>query len=221
MTANQLLGSFATNFLKSVLNSSTESDLARRKVANSEILAVGCGRGYDMNWVAEAVKANLRTIWLDVSDVACARAIVDLVDQFDKIPNSTALWHLRPLVKKAEIRSALVDPETWNLEFEKVEIWYLCRVLGCLSKVSAKIVLRILGTCFSEDMDKEKKKRVVIVGALLDNNRGYRTCKSKLLSKRLILQELGMGAGRDVGILSEAETTYFGKKVSALEIGSI
>ncbi|MEI8328290.1 MAG: hypothetical protein WCG02_04110 [Candidatus Taylorbacteria bacterium] len=210
--ASRELGEFAQNFLKDILNSSTDADRQRRKSKSNKIVAVGCGRGYDLHWVEEAIRAHLRTIWLDVSDVACQAAITDLNSQFDQIPNSSSLVHLRPLVMKAEIRSALVDPESAGLDLGSVEIWYLCRVLGCLSARSAEIVLQYLGRSLALCNGS-----IIIVGALLDDNEKYSGSKnSRLMSLKYILKHLSSGSRYDVEVVKKESYRYFDKIVTAL-----
>ncbi len=212
--ANQELGEFAQNFLKKILNNFSEGDLERRQQKAGKVIAVGCGRGYDLHWVEQAVRANLRTIWLDVSEVACQMAAIDLNRQFEQIKNSMNQSYLRPLVMKAEIRSALVDPESIGLDLGSVEIWYMCRVLGCLSARSREIVLRRLGRSLAADGSS-----IVIVGALRDDNEQYTGSKnSDLLSLKYIQSNLERGAKMDVSVVDRASCQYFGKFVTALYI---
>jgi len=214
--SNRKLGGFAQDFLRAVLNNSTEDDLSRREKSERVILAVGGGKGHDSEWVREAYMVRLRTVWLDVSAVACENLIPKLKEQFESIPGSDP--RLRPSVKCAELRSALANPDSVSLDVKSVEIWYMCRVVEIMSVRSVRVVLRQIGKCLAYS----PSNRLVIVDALSDHNIGYTGLKtSKLFSLKFLILNLSIGASsdgtrREVEVCQERTFTFFDKKFSAL-----
>ena len=214
--ANRAFGQFASRFMTKILRDHSTLDiLQRRRKVGSLAVGLGCGKGYDLGWSLDAVALDLRPVWLDVSDIACSIAAQELRREFEQIPDNSRLANLRPLVKQGEIRSVLIDPDSVGINFDSVEIWYLSRILGCVSTKSLRIVLKIL----SQSLGSASYKGIVIVNALRENNKNYTgVVNSKLLSLRSIMNYLRAGVSNDFQIVDMAEYQYFDKIVSAMYI---
>ncbi len=221
---NVLFGKFAVSYFKKVIARLTNnSDFDRRRLGNKKIMAVGYGRGYDSKWLRQATKAGFQTWWVDVSSVAWIWAMDNLRKQVDAMPQPIQAIHRESQVKTFEIQSLLADPSEAGLDVDSVEIWYLCRLLNCVSTPSAKVVLQEIGrTAFSKGHNPSKRKAVVIINALSDQN-PVDTCDtcggtSIRRSKRMILSNLARGAGCPVEARFVKYYNYFGKIVTAMTV---
>lgn len=219
---NELLGRFASSYLRFVMRRiSGDGDVARRLVGEKKILAVGYGRGYDFKgWLEKAIEFGLRTWCIDVSFDAWMQASTEFSNQFNNIENVNP--NMKPEVKTFEIQSLLADPSKAELDMSSVEVCYLCRLLNCLPTSSAKIVLQEIGrTMFSSISDSAARNAVVILNALSDDNDA---CKcggiSIIRSKKMILSNIGLGAGHPVQARFIRHHDFFGKKVTAMTIMS-
>lgn len=217
--ANEALGQFAADHLKSVLARSTDEDRLRRLFGAKKIVALGCGRGYDSEWLSDAVRAGLETWWLDVSDTACEFITNSLRSQWREI-EALGVKHPKFQVKRAEIRTTLLEPEGVELDLDDVEVWFCCRTLGCLSIPTANVVLGKMGQSLCEENDPAKKNCIVIVAAMRDRNpnRVYKT--SKLYRLGELLSKIKKGGHRAIEVKGEATTSYFDQIYSALTIGA-
>jgi len=217
---NKRFGEFASDYLKRTIGRLTcDTDIDRRLKGNRKIVAVGYGRGYDSMWLREATEAGFQTWWVDVSAVAWLWATADLGAQFKEVENSASGCYHEPIVKIFEIQSLLADPEKIKLDLGSIEIWYMCRLLNCLSTPSARVVLQEIGrTCLGFDVDPFKFNAVVIINALADQNTTDESKTSIVRSKKMILANLRRGAGRPVESRFVEFYQYFGKLVTAMTI---
>ncbi len=219
---NVLLGKFATNYTKKVISRITRKlDIQRRLETCRKILAVGYGRGYDSKWLLKAVRAGLQTYWVDVSSVASLWATTDMQNQFRAIEHSTPSIQQDPQVLTLEIQSLLAEPARSGISLRSVEMWYLCRLLNCLPTKSAKIVLQEIGrVSFSRWNKSSRKNAVIIINALSDHNPVDDGCCGTSIrrSKKMILANLSLGAGRPVEARYEKHHDYLGKLVTAMTI---
>lgn len=218
---NMRFGSFSAGSLGKILRTSNFEDRKRRCLGDKKLVAVGAGKGYDSRWVEEAVLyAGLGVIWVDVSERACDHARVSVDQQFSDLQRSTnitALERLRPMVIKAEIRTALLDPLSFGIpEPSGVEVWYLSRILGCLSKRSAKIVLQLIARSMAEQVDPLKENCALIVSALREDNPTKIGHSSKLYTLDMIKSNMRLGAKRPVGTDVVDTHMYFGQKYSSV-----
>ena len=220
---NRKLGMFAADFLKQVITYLGRKNTRQERLARSaKVVDVGSGKNHASHWLDAAVEAGLGTLSIDVSDIACGIAESDLRVQWDNI-SSPKESHQAPIVRQGEIQTILAEPESIELDTESVEIWYFCRLLGCLSEASARAVLQEVGwVSLSEGADPEGKRAVVIVNAFKDDNQNITSKTSILRSKESVLRHLSVGAGREVKVvhhISHEETyKYFAKTVSAMTI---
>lgn len=214
------LGQFASAHLKKVLNKRTFADLSHRMRKHKKIVAVGYGRGYDSNWLKEAIFSGYEIWWIDVSDLACKMAEEDMKAQYEKIvPREVS--YPKPIIKHGEIQSILADPAQIDLNLSSVEIWYFSRMLTCMSERSMRLVLQWIGaSSFSPDVDEKKKNKIVIVGAMRDYNPDRVGKSSKLYFIRQILKLLSYGAGRPLIVVDEAHHMYFDQICTAMTIGA-
>jgi hypothetical protein len=136
------------------------------------------------------------------------------------------MGYLRPLVRQAEIRTLLVDPSAaTGFDIDRVDVWYLCRVLGILSQRSARIVLRLLG----EHLARNPHSSVVIINALRDHNPDYEATHSRLYTLKFILGnlqkgidwEFGRRSGTKAEVLVMDTYRYFDKTVASLHIKAV
>ena len=215
--ANKGLGRFAASHLKSELKPSSSKQKSYREFNGKIVAGVGYAKGFDSKWVVEACFSGLSTIWIDVSDDACERARADLEIQF----RSQCFQRVtEPVVIEGEIHEVLSGNSEIPIDFEKVEIWYLCRVLGCIeSPEQAMEVLRLLGNrSLSSIYDKNNTNKIVLVVALRDDNRNRVSCTSKLYKRKQILLNLARGANRKVTVLRQSKYYYFDQLYTAMTI---
>jgi hypothetical protein len=218
---NVELGKFSSSYLKQILLSSTREDRLRRLSKKSKIVAVGYGRGYDNYWLKEAVgHACLETWWIDVSDVACEWAKADLDHQFESLKPSDTFRYPDYEVKRQEIQTTLEDPGSIGLDLDTVEIWYLCRVLGCLSKESVRVVLLGLGATLSKEHDPGKEKKIVLVLAFKNDNQNRVGSTSAMYSRGMVLGNIAEGAERSIRVSYEAKYRYFSQIYTAITVSA-
>lgn len=219
VNANVCFGDFAKEYMIEELDRYKQS---KGEVNYSKILSIGWGKGYDYGWLRHSIASLFHTWIVDVSDVACSWAEIvadeDLRIEREKVGYSSHL--LEPKVVEVEIRSALLDPETHlGIDLRSISIWYASRVIGCLkSKVAVQDVLRNMGRSLSQEFDWDKTKRIVLLIALLDDNRDRVTLTSKLYSRHMILWNISKGAGRPVVPYRESTYRYFGQNYTAMTI---
>ena len=84
---------------------------------------------------------------------------------------------------------------------------------------SAKFVLQEMGQ-ISLSLGEDENNRIVVVNALKDNNSDVAAQTMRLFSKRMLLRNISIGAGRPVRVYKEESYKYFKKIVSALSIGA-
>lgn len=221
---NTILGKSADSYVKMVIARITRKpDIVRRRIGNKKILAVGYGkRGYGSKWLLQATKAGYETWWIDVSSVAWMWASTGMDNQFQLIPPAPIpLLYPKPQVKTAEIQTLLAEPEHAELDLDSVEIWYLCRLLNCLSTRSAKIVLQEIGrTVLAPRNNSSRRGAVIIINALSDENPTGDACGGTSIrrSKRMILANLRLGAGCPVEPRFVRQYQYFDKLVTAMTV---
>ncbi len=211
--ANLDLGKFAIKFLKEVLrNSTTATSLERRLRAlerdePKKVLAVGYGRGYDSKWLKEATEACLGVYWVDVSGLSCDWAEKEMDLQYTEIFDHP--YAIAPEVEAGDLCHVLQNPV---FGLDSVEVWYLCRVLNCLSDRASKISLGKIGSTMNGDSS------VVLVNAFKDHNPERTGKTSRVFSKKEVLSSLKRGAGYPVEIVREASYQYFSQTYTALEV---
>lgn len=225
---NRSLGEFSSSYLKQhVFTNVTESERERRLVERKKIVAVGFGRSYDSLWLREATLAGFETWWVDVSPVALGFARRVLRDQYSKIEAEFYLgegYHPRfprPVIVQGEIRSILEDPASISLDLETVEVWYFCRTLGCLSHRSLKPVLQRVGQNLHERVDPDKRNSIVVVSTLKEENPNRIGQANVPRSRRVILQNVRMGAERKVTTREEETTMYFDQRYTAMKVVAV
>ena len=166
---NYSLGAFGAEYLASVVFSERNKNTVRRREKNRrQVVAVGYGKSYDSMWLREATLAGYHTWWIDVSQLACEWAEIDMKRQWEMMEKERHELASEPVVKQGEIRSILADPGMIGLDLDFVEVWYLCRTLTCLSWASARVVLQLLGRSLREIHDPNKQNKIILVGALAD-----------------------------------------------------
>lgn len=218
---NMRLGRFAASYLRSTIRRLTNDLERRRRLDSPEIvIAIGYGYGYDSNWVRQATEAGFQTWWVDVSSVPWMWARQNLEAQFNAIRQRHPVSYPEPQVRIFEIQSLLADPTEVDLDVGKVGIWYMCRLLNCLSTRSAKVVLQEIGrTALGSDSDPHKRKAVVVINALCDDNLADPCGGTSIVrSKKMILANIGYGAVRPVEARFMQHYLYFGKRVTAMTI---
>ena len=222
--ANESFGKFAASYLKTVLDRITSKpDVKRRRKHSKKIVAVGYGRGYDADWLSKAAKAGLQTKWVDVCGLPWSMwASTNLNNQFAAMPK-VVQKNMEPQMITFEIQSLLAEPKKVGLDMQSVEIWYLSRLLNCLSTKSAKEVLQEIGRLtLSPRRNTSKRGAVIIVNALSDQNPNPTdACSGRTSirrSKRMILSNLSRGAGCRVEPCFVKYYNYFGKLVTAMTI---
>ncbi|MEY4602261.1 MAG: hypothetical protein RL292_202 [Candidatus Parcubacteria bacterium] len=223
LTENIGLRQFASSQIKKVCSETTSEDAYRRAALGKIALMVGYGQGWDSDtwwgsdWLKDVTRAGLQTWWLDVSPFACAMASVKTAILWENLKNSETFGVLPPVVKNGEVRSVLINPGTVGLTLFHVEVFYLCRTLFALSKESVRICLQIMGSCLSEDSDFEKKKRVILINPLKDDNPQRQTKTSISLSRKMILSNLRRGADRPLKVAYDYHW-YFERRYTAMII---
>lgn len=213
LAGNKGLGEFGVGCIKYAFRQKRPDQSGARK----KVVACGYGRGYDSDWLKDAWSANLEPWWLDVSPVACNMAEWDVADQVQRAWEE-GITGSPPVIKEAELRNALLDPGSIDLELESVQFWYFCRVLGCLSERSARIVLQRSGRSLSAEFDPDKANAIVIVNALKGCNPHVDSDTSKIRSKRMMVYNIRKGAGRAIRVHEFPPHRYFRKAVSGLMI---
>ncbi|HTK33158.1 MAG TPA: hypothetical protein VL335_01270 [Candidatus Paceibacterota bacterium] len=222
--ANERFGRFATTYLKKVMSYlTTEKDLWRRRRYRKKILAVGYGRGYDTQWLSKAAKIGLQTTWVDVFGLPYSMwASTELTNQLRAMPSSLQK-NMEPEMVTFEIQSLLAEPKKAKLDLSSVEIWYLSRLLNCLSTSSAKAVLQEIGRLtLSQHTNPSGRGAVIIINALSDQNPnstdGCCDRTSIRRSKKMILCNLARGAGCPVEARFLRYYDFFGKYVTAMTV---
>ncbi len=213
MEANLDLGKFAIEFLKEVLrNSTTATSLERRLRALKQdepkhIVAVGYGQGHDGKWLKAATEACLKAYLIEVSSLACEWAEADMDSQYAEI-----LGH--PYAVAPEVEAGDLCDVLQNAIFglDSVEVWYLCRVLNCLSDSASKFSLGEIGRTMKGDSS------VVLINAFRDHNPKRTGKTSRIFSKKEVLSRLKRGAGHPVEVVSEESYNYFSQTYTALEV---
>jgi hypothetical protein len=214
LEANIRLGNFATDFLKNVMRES-KGDQQRQIEDKKKIVAVGYGKGFDSLWFKEATVAGFRVCWIDISDVACGWADTDLDNQYYSL-KAEGVFTTFPVVTCGDIRHVLNDPGFYNVNLDFVEMWYLCRVLNCMSIRSAQVVLQKIGS----HLARNKNSIIVLVNAFRDNNLKRIGKTSKLFSMRMVLSNIRLGTGVSLEMMSSASYQYFDQTYSAVAIRS-
>jgi hypothetical protein len=219
--ANMQFGGRAAGYVRMDIRRLTKDlDIRRRLGSPESIVAVGYGFGYDSKWVRQATEAGFQTWWIDVSSVPWMWMTKNLQEQFAAIPQPASGSYPEPQVRTYEIQSLLADPGKVGLDVSKVGIWYLCRLLNCLSTRSAKAVLQEIGrTALGSRSDPNKRKAVIVINALCDDNLTD-TCggTSIVRSKKMVLANISRGAGRPVEARYVRHFPYFDKQVTAMTI---
>ncbi len=231
---NVRFGSFAADYMWRAIGRVAPGDEASRLERWAErrkIVGVGFGKKYDSQWLKEVSEVGMETWWIDISDFACRLAKKDLKAQWKNV-----LKDIRPSEEKdtiesreklpyppkvvcGEIRSILADPELVRLDLDSVDIWYFCRLLGCLSNSSMEMVLERVGeVSLSSLADPHRKKAVVVINALKDHNPDAVEKTTTVRTKQEILEKLSAGAGRPVQAFNEEYYQYFSKKITAMTI---
>ncbi len=222
---NMRFGSFASSSFGKVLRESNTTDRERRYQEGKKLVAVGAGRGYDSNWIEEAVLyAGLGVFWVDVSERACEYARRSVDEQFKRLVSARSISFLdmlTPKVVKAEIRTALLDPDRFELPRpDSVEVWYLARTLGCLSVRSAKICLQLMGESLAVQNDAAKESCIFVVSALREDNPLRVAHSSRLYTLKMMKTNVAIGARRPVQANIIEHHDYFGQKYSAVLISA-
>jgi len=220
---NKKFGMFAASylqsiFLQSILKEVSTADFERRVREERILLSVGYGLGHDYDdYVPHACLAGLRCVIIDVSQYSCALARARMDAQWEKITPGIKSLIKRPLVICAEIGSALTDLGSLLIKPEDVEIWYLCRLLGCLERRRMGEILRFIGSAsLSVNAYPLNVNRVVVINALKDCNCGSREKTSRLIHRHEMKKCLEEGAGRQVEEQNPETYSFFSKRVSAL-----
>ena len=231
---NVRFGSWAADYMWRAIGRIAKGDEALRSVRLAErrkIMAVGFGKRYDSQWLKEVSEVGLETWWVDISDFACRLAKKDLKMQWNKVRrdivpkgqmNTIASRENLPYPPKVicgEIRSILAKPHLVALDLDTVDIWYFCRLLGCLSDFSMGMVLEHVGeVSLSSAADPERKKAVIVINALKDHNPDAIEKTTTVRKKQVLLEKLSSGAGRPVIARNEEYYQYFSKKITAMTI---
>ena len=215
--ANKQFGQFATDYLKQAFKMTTSVDRRRRIEGGKKIVAVGYGCSYDSYWLEDATLAGLETWWIDVSDKACMNAKNSLAQQVSWLAGR-GINFFSPKVKWGEIRSILAEPHRIDLDLDSVEVWYLSRLISCLSIRSATIVLMGVGRTLREEVDKNKRNFIVFINALSDYNPEVSTKTSHMYSRKKVLSNIALGAERPVMFCYESSYRFWNKIVTATVI---
>ena len=209
---NQAFGNFATCCLKDVFRQTNRKEYWNRYHSGGQVVAVGYGKGYDSQWVVEAAMAGLKTLWIDVSDVAIKMAWDDLKTQMEN-GKQLGIQMSGINVWRSEIHTALENPGTY-LDLSQVKVWYVARTLGCLQKLPE--VLEIMGQSLSEDTDLEKNNRIVFVNAFHEDNPKHRGKTMKLVRLAKVEEHLKRGADRKIKVETWGTYQYFTKNCRAI-----
>lgn len=215
---NDKFGKFASAFLKAELFPILLHDIQRRIGDHKLIVGVGYGKGFDSKWLFEAALAGLTTCWVDVSDVACEWARNDLDTQWAQVARPLVGG---PVVVEGELGELLSTEPDPGLDQEKVEIWYLCRLLGCLKEDRAPLVLELLGRSHNSLIDLNGCHKTVVVSAFKEDNPHRVGVTSRLYERKMVLEHLERGAERKVMVTREATHLYFDQVYTALTIQAV
>jgi len=216
---NAKLASFAVGYFKRALEmsgvSEEKTDVFDRVKQNKAIVFCGYGRRYDSDVVREAMLLGYQAWIIDVSDVSAGWAAQDVREFVRELGNRN--FQL-PQVKPVEICSVFADPNSIKLDLAKVEWWYMCRFLGCLSDRAASIACREVGHSLSEELDPAKKNGIVIINAFHNENIDFPGETSRLRKRKTVLKRIAKGAGRLVKPVYHETYQYFAKTVSAMTV---
>ena len=206
--------------MSSILGSTTIEERLTRIENGKKILVVGPGLNYDAPDLETTTHAGYQIFAIDISQVACKISEENLKKQWDAIDLSRmAMAPLAPQVIEAEFETTLARPSAVGLDLASVDIYYLCRFIGCMSDRAAKSILHEIGRIsLSQEGDQEKKKKVVVINAYAEDNPGVKSKTSKLRSREFIVSTLSLGAGRPLRITKEQMYMYFKKNVTAMTI---
>ncbi|MEI6280864.1 MAG: hypothetical protein WCP17_02600 [bacterium] len=221
--ANTQFGEFAMNFLKQVLRKFATSREQSRRIATEWfdekfLVSVGYGRGYDSKGlVAAAAEAELVARVVDVSGVAYDWADADMYGQYEQVSKVDTRARM-PLLSCGDILQILEDQDSYGFDSASVKIWYLSRVLNCLSSSDrAMEVLQKIGAALGRGSNGEN--RVVLVNAFRDYNPTRVGKTSLIFTIEMVLSSLRQGAGCPVETKSEASYQYFSQDYRAIEVG--
>lgn len=187
-------------------------------------VGLGYGRGYDADWVADAIRAGVQVHWVDVSPVSCAGAWSKILQEANSLRREgRPIWKsFDNLTIQAEVSRFLSDPSQFGINPDSVLVWYCSRIIGCLSRPAMKKTLRLMGEGLSEGADPAKQKEVIIIQALGGENAGAERVCTNSYTERQILYNLRLGAGRQIEIIDRDEYRYFNfKTVTALAIKAL
>ena len=172
------------------------------------VIGVGFGNNYDSKWCEEAFRLGFDTRWIDVSKVACDLAIANLKNAG------------RPLysVINGDIESILTDPDSADLDMNKVQAFYFWRTFGCLSRPQGRSVLRLLGCRFLSNHDNGSKRIIVMGGTFKEQNPGFTGKTTTVWSKKTLLYRLSQSANCRVESINEALYPYYSQNVLAMTL---
>jgi hypothetical protein len=218
---NKAYGNFAAHCLKDVMAEASKRECVERAYANKKVVAVGWGRGYDSNWFLEAARAGLQVVWLDVSDVATTKAWRQIRKQVREAKRLGIEVPSSPNVKRAEFYTALMEPETIGLDLSEVAVWFISRTLGCMYNHTRDLSLEAIGKASLSDAgDPDKRNRVVIVNAFVEDNPGHKSSTSTIMRLGTVRQRLRKGAGRPITIKTWGYYRYFAQTYRAVVVQS-
>ncbi len=209
-------GAFAAEYLKGAIRQSSPAQ-------NPFLVCVGFGKGHDCRTLKEAIGAGLKTFHVDVSPNSCKLARKKMLAQSREIGLSPGNRRRHYEIVHGEIQSLLAEPESMGPDFEldKVQIWYLSRLLGCLTEFSATLVLRELGwVSLSSQANPDCTKSIVVINTLRDFNPDIVGKTNTLWQKADILKQLECGAGRRVVATREEYWHYYNQRILAMTIKS-
>lgn len=220
MEENVKIGNFAASYFGKVISQNLTEHVRIQRIKDGKIvLAVGFGKGYDLQWFEAAILAGFQIWWIDISDIAYKAARVALSTMWKNTHFPSGDRPLKPVVIRSDIQSVLADPDSIGLDFGKVSYWYLSRLLGCLGKTSFKTVLQQIGwETFSGISDPHRENGVVIVNALKDYNPDVTSKTSVPYTKRSLIKNLTTGAGHAIEVGNEEHCQFLSKIVTAMTL---